>query len=102
MAEEVRVVDDPAGFRYELWVDDAVVGMIVYRSRPGVRTLVHTELDPAFQDRGLGSILVARALEDIRDQGLTVEPICPFVQRFLRKHPEYEGLVVEGARLERT
>jgi uncharacterized protein len=97
--EDVRVVDNPGEFRYELCVDDTSVGMIAYRSRPGVRTLIHTELDPAFQDRGLGSTLVAGALDDIRDKGLTVEPICPFVQRHLRKHPEHKDLVVASAPL---
>jgi predicted GNAT family acetyltransferase len=99
--DDVRVVDNPGELQYELWVNGACVGMIAYRLRPGVRTLIHTELDPAFQDRGLGSTLVSGALEDIRDQGLAVAPICPFVHRFLRKHPEYEDLVVASAPLGR-
>ena len=101
-SDDAHVVDSPGEFRYQLCVGGVSVGMIAYRSRPGVRTLIHTELDTAFQDRGLGSMLVSGALEDIRGQGLSVEPICPFVQRYLRKNPGYEDLVLASSPLGRT
>ncbi len=33
------------------------------------------------------------ALDDIRERGLYVVPVCPFVERFIERHPEYDDLV---------
>jgi len=32
-------------------------------------------------------------LEDVRQQGKTVIPICPYALNFIRRHPEYIELV---------
>jgi predicted GNAT family acetyltransferase len=93
-SEEVVVVDNPAELRYELLVDGHRVGFIAYRTEPGVVVLVHTDIDPAVEGRGLGSVLVAGALDDLRARGLHVVPFCPFVRAYIRRHPEYRDLVV--------
>jgi uncharacterized protein len=91
----VRVVDNPAELRYELYADDGeLAGEILYRRLPGALALVHTEVDPKRQ--GLGSELVKGALDDMRERGLNVVPVCPFVIAYIRRHPEYADLVVEA------
>jgi hypothetical protein len=60
---------------------------------PGLITLIHTEVDPAFEGKGIAGRLVAGALDDIRRRGLLVTPICRFVRSYLRRHPEYADLV---------
>jgi predicted GNAT family acetyltransferase len=54
---------------------------------------VHTEIDDAFEGRGLGSILVRAALDAARSRGLAVRPDCPFVRGYIARHPEYLDLV---------
>jgi predicted GNAT family acetyltransferase len=92
--EQILVVDNPAELRYELWVGDARAGFIAYRREPGIVVLVHTDIDPVYEGRGLGSRLVAGALDDIRSRGLRLVPRCPFVAAYLRRHPEQTDLVV--------
>ena len=92
--EQIRVVDNPAELRYELWLDGARAGFVAYRREPGVVVLVHTDIDPAHEGRGLGSRLVSGALDDLRRRGLSVVPLCPFVAAYLRRHPEETDLVV--------
>jgi predicted GNAT family acetyltransferase len=89
----MEVRDNPEERRYELVDDGQLVGEILYRSDPGRVVLVHTEVSPALEGQGLASRLVAGALDDIRARGLRVVPICPFVRRYLRNHPEYKDLV---------
>ena len=55
--------------------------------------LVHTEVAPAVEGRGVGSRLVSAALDDIRARGLRLVPICPFVRAYLGRHPEYADLL---------
>jgi predicted GNAT family acetyltransferase len=88
------VRDNPDELRYELVDDDgAVIGEIRYRREPGVVVLVHTEVDPAHEGRGLAADLVAAAFGDLRARGLKVVPLCPYVRAWLRRHPEQRDLV---------
>ena len=91
LASTVR--DNSATHRYELLLDDEVVGYLMYRTRDQVVTLIHTEIAEQFEGRGLGERLVAGALDDIRERGLQIVPLCPFVAAYLRRHPEYADLV---------
>ena len=91
--DDVQLVDNPAELRYELEVDGTLAGILRYRTEPGLVVLVHTDVDPAFEGRGLGGRLVAGALDDIRARGLRVVPLCPFAAAYIRRHPEYADLV---------
>ena len=91
--EDLRVVDNPEERRYELWLGATLAGFIEYRSEPGTILLVHTEIDPAVEGRGLGSRLVAGTLDDLRARGVKLVPLCPFVRSYLRHHHEYADLV---------
>ena len=91
MPDEVSV--DEGRRRYEITADGEVAGFVTYRDNGGVRTLVHTEIDPAYEGRGLGSRLIRAALDDVRERGLGLRPECPFVRAFLDKEPEYADLV---------
>jgi predicted GNAT family acetyltransferase len=85
----LAVRDNARELRYELTRDDEVLGFIRYRTEPDAVVLVHTDVDPALEGQGLGSVLVKGALEDLRQRGLRVVPVCPFVRAYLRRHPEY-------------
>ncbi|HVP75042.1 MAG TPA: GNAT family N-acetyltransferase [Gaiellaceae bacterium] len=90
---DADVADNASELRYELTVNGNRVGELRYRLEPGVVVLVHTEVDPAFEGRGLGTRLIQGALDDIRARGLRMTPQCPFVRAFVDRHPEYADLV---------
>jgi uncharacterized protein len=54
---------------------------------------VHTEIDPAFEGRGLATQLIRAAMDEMRRRSIEVLPYCPFVKAFMMKHPEYADLV---------
>lgn len=89
----MTVRDNPEKLRYEALVDGQVAGLLFYRAREGELVLVHTEVADEFEGQGIGSRLVAGALDDIRARGLRIVPICPFVKAYLRRHPEYTDLI---------
>jgi predicted GNAT family acetyltransferase len=93
VSDDVRVTDSPAELAYKLTVGGREAGALYYGRRGDRLVLDHTEVDPAFEGLGLGSKLVAGALEDIRARGLEIVPLCPFVRRYLQRHPEYADLV---------
>jgi uncharacterized protein len=89
----LHVIDNPQQHRYEAWRGDDVIGFIDYRLRPGLITLLHTEVDQDAEGHGVGSRLVADALDDIRGRGLAVLVVCPFVRDYIQRHPEHADLV---------
>jgi uncharacterized protein len=93
MSDDVTLADVPEAERYELHVGSELAGYLEYRGRGDVRALVHTEIDPAFEGRGLGGRLVRFVLDDARAKGRTIVPICPFVHSFLAEHNEYLDLM---------
>jgi len=88
MPETLDLTDHPERGRYELRIDGRLAGMVEYHVRAGTRILDHTEVDPAFAGRGVGSRLAALVLEDAigRDQPIAIR--CPFLRAYLRRHPE--------------
>jgi predicted GNAT family acetyltransferase len=92
----LRVIDAPARLRYEARIGNQVVGFAEYRVAPGRLVLFHTEVDPAFEGRGIGGRLAAGTLDDVRARGLKVTVECPFIRAFLGRHPEYRDLAANG------
>src|SRR5579864_1171382 len=89
----VDVIDNPAASRYEAYVGDRLAGFVTYRKRPGLAVLVHTQVNDDFEGHGVGSRLASSVLETLRSEGVKVEPVCPFIASYLRRHPEYADLV---------
>jgi predicted GNAT family acetyltransferase len=94
------VVDAPAASRFEILVDGAVAGFAEYRRTSSSVSFTHTVVDPAFEGRGLGSVLARGVLDASREAGLTVLPFCPFIRSYIRRHPAYLDLVPAGRRAE--
>jgi predicted GNAT family acetyltransferase len=94
----VAVTDNEAQQRYEITADGELAGFTQYRRPPSMIAFVHTEIDPRFEGRGLGGQLVSAALDGARANGLAVLPYCPFVNAYIKRHPEYADLVPERSR----
>jgi predicted GNAT family acetyltransferase len=67
----------------------ALAGFVDYREAREPVVLIHTEVDPSFEGRGVGSALARGALDDIRDRERKALVICPFINSWLRRHPDY-------------
>jgi uncharacterized protein len=90
---EIVVSDAPERKRFEVRVDGELAGSLVYRAREGLVALIHTEVEPAYEGRGLGGRLARFALDRARAEGVAVLPFCPFVNDWIKRHREYVDLV---------
>ena len=93
MTGEILVRDNPDEHRYEAWVDGELQGFVDYHLHDDLLTIMHTEVVPAAEGKGVGSRLAAATLQDIRARGLRTLVVCPFVLAYIHKHPEYADLV---------
>lgn len=98
MSDDAQVVRNDELGRYEIVVDDVVAGFTEFAADAEGRIVFpHTEVDPAFGGRGLGSLLVGGAMADEAARGETVVPVCPFVAKYLTEN-EVPGLEVRWRR----
>jgi predicted GNAT family acetyltransferase len=90
------VTNNERAGRFEVAVDGHT-GILKYVMEPGNRiNLVHTEVPPELEGRGLGGTLAKAALEHARASGLRVTATCPFVRGYIDRHPEFADLVSPG------
>ncbi|GGS20286.1 MULTISPECIES: GNAT family N-acetyltransferase [Actinokineospora] len=92
----VEVADAPDRRRFEATVDGAPAGHAEYLLGADVIVFPHTEVDPAFEGRGVGSALARAALDEARRRGLSVLATCPFIAGWMRRHPEYLDLAYQN------
>jgi uncharacterized protein len=91
--EDAEVIDNPDASRFELRLGGRLIGIAAYRRRNGRLAITHAEVEEAHEGQGFGSALAAGALEEAARHDLEVVPLCPFIARYIDRHPEYERLV---------
>jgi uncharacterized protein len=90
---ETRPIElDPELGRLEVQTGDPVPH-IALRLRGSKLTLIHTEVPAALRGHGIGETMARAALDYARSHHLTVLPFCPFVRKFIERHPQYQDLV---------
>lgn len=100
---DVTVTRNPDRSRYEAHVDGALAGFAEYELRDGLIVFPHTEVDPAFEGRGVAGALARNALDEVRSEGSRrVRPVCPFFKGWIEKHPDYEDLLERRSASPRT
>lgn len=88
-----EVARNDARSRYELVVDGELVGVADFVTDGSTVTIPHTEVTPSRRGEGLGALLVAGALDDIRARGAVVVPACWYVREYIALHPEAADLL---------
>ncbi|MEU5865590.1 MULTISPECIES: GNAT family N-acetyltransferase [unclassified Nonomuraea] len=86
----IEVVDNSLECRFEVLVDGKVAGFADYRLLPTKIVFTHTEVLPAYEGQGLAGRLVEFALRASVDTGLRIVPLCPYVARYIERHPEFK------------
>ena len=84
---DITVSRNDDASRYEIRLDSTLAGYAEFDRRPGEFRFIHTEIDHAFQGRGLGQQLAAEALAEAAATGDAIAPYCPFIAGYLAKHP---------------
>jgi predicted GNAT family acetyltransferase len=92
-AASSTVRDNVEKHRFEIDLGDGTSAIAEYTLPGGKIMFTHTEVPPAHQRKGLGTLLIKTALESVRKRGLKVIPICPFFAAYFKAHPEEQDLL---------
>ncbi len=90
----VEVRKNPEAMQYEAVKDGKVVSLASYHDADGVVTFPHTETDPEYQGQGLAGQVVSFALDDVVSEGKEINPVCPYVVKYVAEHTKYQPHVV--------
>lgn len=91
----LTVENDVDGSRYRIRDGADYLGLIDYTisADATVLAMTHTEVLPGRQGGGVAGVMAKAALDDVRARQLRVDPVCPYIARFIRRHPEYADLL---------
>ena len=91
---EVKLLleEDGNGMFYIMDGDESLAEMRIV-VQGNIVTASHTEVLPKAEGKGLGKELFDQLVSYSRENGLTLNPLCPFVLARLRKSPdEYKDI----------
>lgn len=84
----MTVQHDPERSRFFVTLPDGDAELVYAPFSDDILELQHTEVPPSGQGHGVGDALVRAALAYARERNLHVIATCPYVQAWLRRHPE--------------
>lgn len=86
----IDVRHDPNEKKYYATIDGREGRVDYTETGDGTRLFNHTFVDPELRGQGVAAAIVRHALDETRREGHRYVATCPYVQAFIKRHPEYE------------
>lgn len=90
--KDISFTNNEAIHNFELIVDKQRA-FIDYQLKGDKIYLVHTQVPVDLRDQGIAAIIVEKALQYIDEHHLKLVPLCPYVQQYLKRHPQWDRLL---------
>lgn len=81
---------------FEMQVADHTAFIEFILNNENILFLTHTEVPKALEGKGVGSAIVEKTLNYIQEQNYTLAPLCPFIAKYLIRHPEWKSILANG------
>lgn len=88
MNENLNIIHNKSQKRFEIKIDSHLA-VLDYAMQCAAITFTHTGVPHALEGRGIGSLLVKTGLQYAKDNGLKIQSLCWFVDKYIQRHPEY-------------
>ncbi len=89
---EIHVNHNMAKNRFEVDLDGKLA-MLIYSTSGNLMLMLHTEVPPAFEGRGIAGKMARAALEYAMEKNYTVRSYCTFTTTYIERHPEYQPML---------
>ena len=81
---------------YQLELEPGQWARLDYQQEGDILHLNHTLVPPALRGKNAAATLLEYALQDIEDRGLKINPVCSYVQSYLKRNPHWQQLLPNG------
>jgi uncharacterized protein len=88
-----EVTHNQADHRFEVSLGKEKAELI-YMIKSGLFIMLHTEVPPQFEGRGIAGQLAKSAMDFARDNDYKLRSYCSYTTRYMERHPEYK--ILEG------
>lgn len=65
------------------------------KKRNNILEIYKTEVPHAVRGQGVGNLLMKAFLTYAAENGFMVQTTCSFAQKYMEKHPEFQGLLLQ-------
>ena len=89
--ENINVVNNADKRRFEVALGNDIA-MIEYQRAGNNIIYTHTEVPEAFEGKGIATRMAYAAMEYAKENGFKVQALCPFVDKYVKEHPEYQSI----------
>src|SRR5687768_12838926 len=87
--EQLEIKHNTEDKRFEIKVG-RLVAFVEYLQAGNNIVFSHTEVPQAWEGQGIGNKLAKHVLDYGVAQGYEIQPLCPFIAAYVRRHPEYK------------
>ena len=95
---ELTLTDNKEDQQFELTAD-GLTARVEYTLMGNRIIFTHTEVPKELEGKGIGSMIVKLALQNIEERGLKLIPLCPFTAAYIKRHPEWNRVLAENVNL---
>jgi uncharacterized protein len=90
--DSLSVFHNKSKNRFEIELGDKKA-VLVYMIKADLFLLLHTEVPPQFEGRGIAAKMAHETLEYAKKEGFKVRSYCSYTTRYIERHKEYEELL---------
>ena len=89
---EYNIINNEKDNQFELQLENEKA-LVAYKPFTNGIAFLHTEVPASMEGKGIGSALAKHVLEYAKTNHLKIVVYCPFIQMYMRRHPEYNELL---------
>lgn len=94
MGFEVKNEEGESKGAYYIEVEGNKVAEMTYSVAGTDRIIIdHTEVSDAFRGKGLGDMMVRKAVENARSRQISIVPLCPFARSVFNREEELRDVL---------
>ncbi|MGY5808174.1 GNAT family N-acetyltransferase [Rhizobium sp. LEGMi198b] len=90
---DIRNEDNASGGRYAATIEGHEAEMTFSRASPKLIIIDHTAVPDALRGKGVGQALALHAVDEARNGGWKIIPLCPFFKAQAQRHEEWRDVV---------
>ncbi|MDY3036301.1 MAG: GNAT family N-acetyltransferase [Absicoccus sp.] len=88
----IKIIHEPDKNRVAAYDEKTCIGKCEYTVKDSIWQLIHTEVDPAYGGQGIARKLVAQVVQEARNRGVKIDPICSYAQKEFQRNPDYHDV----------
>ena len=92
---EIKQNNEEKHGNFEAFIDGRRAGLMTYTWAGGERFIIdHTEVEEAYNGKGVGKEMVLAAVDFARKEGKKIIALCPFAKATFQKNEELQDVLV--------